>query len=117
MPGWIDFMVNGDSLDVTSPQGAEFKPQVAATNPELLEAFAVSMAKARSTLQSTNDEHLMKPWKFLVAGRVASERPRYVMIRDAVFSHLAHHRGQLAVYLRLNNVKVPSVYGPSADEQ
>ena len=117
MPGWIDFMVNRDFLDVASPEGAKFKPQVVATNPELLQAFGISIAKARNTLQSTNDDHLMKPWKFLAGGRAVSERPRYAMIRDAVFSHLAHHRGQLTVYLRLNNVKVPSVYGPTADER
>ena len=83
----------------------------------MLQAFGISIAKARNTLQSTHDDHLMKPWKFLAGGRAVSERPRYAMIRDAVFSHLAHHRGQLTVYLRLNNVKVPSVYGPTADEQ
>jgi uncharacterized damage-inducible protein DinB len=58
----------------------------------------------------------MKPWRFLVAGRVVSEQPRYIMLRDAVFNHLAHHRGQLTVYLRLNDALVPSIYGPSADE-
>ena len=54
--------------------------------------------------------------KFLVGGRVVSEQPRHVMLRDAVFNHLAHHRGQLTVYLRLNEVQVPAIYGPSADE-
>jgi len=117
MPGWIDFMVNRDFLDVASPEGAKFKPQVVATNLELLQAFGISITRARDTLQSTNDEHLLKPWKFLAGGPAVSERPRYAMIREAVFSHLAHHRGQLTVYLRLNNVKVPSIYGPTADEQ
>jgi uncharacterized damage-inducible protein DinB len=87
------------------------------TNRELLATFEQSLAKARAALEATSDEHLLKPWKFIVAGQVADERPRYMMIRDAVFSHLAHHRGQLTVYLRLNEAKVPSVYGPSADER
>jgi uncharacterized damage-inducible protein DinB len=117
MPGWIEFMVNRDELDIASPGGAEFKPQVAATNRELLAAFEQSLSKARAALQATTDEHLLTPWKFVVAGHVADQRPRYMMIRDAVFSHMAHHRGQLTVYLRLNEAKVPSVYGPSADER
>jgi uncharacterized damage-inducible protein DinB len=68
-------------------------------------------------LASTNDEHLLKPWRLLVAGQVVSEDPRHVVLRDAVFNHLAHHRGQLTVYLRLNGAPVPSIYGPSADEK
>ena len=117
MPGWIEFMVNRDELDIQSPGGAQFKPQVPDTNRELLAAFEQNLSKARAALQATSDEHLLKPWKFIVAGHVADERPRYMMIRDAVFSHMAHHRGQLTVYLRLNEAKVPSVYGPSADER
>ena len=116
MAGWIDFMVNRDELDIASAEGAKFKPQVVASNRELLESFERNVAKARSALQATNDEHLMKPWKLVIAGRVGSEQPRYASIRDAVFTHLAHHRGQLTVYLRLTGAKVPSVYGPSADE-
>ena len=116
MPGWIEFMVNRDELDIASTEGAKFKPQIPATNRELLDSFDKSLAKARGALQATTDERLMTPWKFIVAGNVADERPRYMMIRDAVFSHLAHHRGQLTVYLRLNQALVPAVYGPSADE-
>jgi uncharacterized damage-inducible protein DinB len=116
MPGWIEFMVNRDELDIASAEGAKFKPQIPATNRELLYGFDKSLAKARLALQATTDERLMTPWKFIVAGHVADERPRYMMIRDAVFSHLAHHRGQLTVYLRLNEALVPAVYGPSADE-
>jgi uncharacterized damage-inducible protein DinB len=117
MPGWIEFMINRDELDIASPGSAQFKPQVPAANRELIAAFDESSNKARSALQATSDEHLLKPWKFIVAGHVADERPRYMMIRDAVFSHMAHHRGQLTVYLRLNEAKVPAVYGPSADER
>jgi len=116
MPGWIEFMVNRDELDIASAEGAKFKPRIPATNCELLYAFDKSLAKARVALQAATDERLMTPWKFIVAGHVADERPRYMMIRDAVFSHLAHHRGQLTVYLRLNKALVPAVYGPSADE-
>jgi len=60
---------------------------------------------------------LMKPWKFKMGGRTMNQEPRYRMISNGVFSHLAHHRGQFTVYLRLNEASVPALYGPSADEQ
>ena len=58
---------------------------------------------------------MKNPWRLLVAGKVVDEKPRHIVIRDT-FAHLAHHRGQLTVYLRLNNVPVPAIYGPSADD-
>src|ERR1041385_2490555 len=77
MPGWIEFMVNRDALDIASEEGTKFKPQVPATNRELLAAFDQSLARARAALEATTDEHLAKPWKFVVGGHVADERPRY----------------------------------------
>jgi uncharacterized damage-inducible protein DinB len=74
------------------------------------------MEKARKALSSTNDEHLLKPWRLRAGGHVLNEEPRYKMIQNSVFNHLAHHRGQLTVYLRLTGAKVPAIYGPSADE-
>jgi len=67
-------------------------------------------------LQTTTDEHLAKAWAFKMGGNPISQNPRGIMIADAVFSHLAHHRGQLTVYLRLLEAKVPALFGPSADE-
>jgi uncharacterized damage-inducible protein DinB len=116
LPSWIVMMINQDELDMHPPGGARFKPQELRTSSELVEALDASVAKAREALMHTTDEHLMTPWKFLVAGQTVSELPRHVMIRDAVFSHLAHHRGQLTVFLRLNDAPVPAIYGPSADE-
>ncbi len=73
------------------------------------------MAKGIAALRKTTDAHLATPWKLLVGGHVVIEKPRYEMIADT-FTHLAHHRGQLTVYLRLNGAPVPSIYGPSADD-
>src|SRR5262252_8049858 len=73
MPGWIEFMVNRDELDIATQGGAQFKPQVRDTNRELLSAFEQNLSKARAALQTTSDEHLLKPWKFIVAGHVADE--------------------------------------------
>jgi uncharacterized damage-inducible protein DinB len=116
MPSWIDFMINQDELDIRAPESARFKPSEMSTSRELVQVLDESVAKARSALTRTTDEHLMTLWRFVVGGHVASEQPRHIMIQDAVFNHLAHHRGQLTVYLRLNDALVPAIYGPSADE-
>ena len=116
MPEWISLMVERDELDIASEGAAGFKPKAAATNGELLQRLEQGLEKANQALHSTNDEQLLKPWKFIVAGQVMSEEPRYVMIQDSVLNHLAHHRGQLSVYLRLTEASVPAMYGPSADE-
>jgi uncharacterized damage-inducible protein DinB len=116
LPGWIDMMVNQDQIDMRPKDGSSYRPKVLETTHERLAALDESVAKARKALENTTDEHLLTPWKFLVRGQVVSENPRHIMIRDAVFSHLAHHRGQLTVYLRLNDMAVPAIYGPSADE-
>jgi len=75
-----------------------------------------AVGEARAALQGTTDEFLTTPWKLQVAGQTVQEAPRHVMIRDT-FSHLAHHRGQMTVYLRLMGAKVPALFGPSADDQ
>ena len=115
IPSWIEMTISLDELDL-QPPGGQRKPEIFNTSNELLAALEKHVTSARKALSETTDEHLMTPWKLLVARRVVSEQPRHVVIRDAVFNHLAHHRGQLTVYLRLNDAKVPSIYGPSADE-
>lgn len=116
MPSWIVSMVDQDEFDMKSPEAQKFKPAEWLTRGDLLAALDASVARAREALQNTTDEHLLTPWRFVVGGHVVSENPRHVMITDSVFSHLAHHRGQLTVYLRLNDASVPAIYGPSADE-
>jgi uncharacterized damage-inducible protein DinB len=116
MPSWIVSMVKQDEFDIRSAEAAKFKPLEWKTRAELLAALDGAVAAAREALQGTTDEHLLTPWKFMAGGHVMSESPRQVMIADSVFSHLAHHRGQLTVYLRLNEASVPAIYGPSADE-
>lgn len=115
MPSWIVMVVKQDELDV-APVGAPPRETPRLTSHELVEAHDRHVASAREALQSTTDEHLMTPWKLLAGGHITSVQPRYLVIRDGVLNHLAHHRGQLTVYLRLNDASVPSIYGPSADE-
>jgi uncharacterized damage-inducible protein DinB len=117
MPSWIVAMVTRGELDLKSADAAAFQASGEwRKRSDLLAGHDEAVAKARAALLSTNDEHLLNPWRFVVGGHVLTENPRHVMIRDSVFSHLAHHRGQLTVYLRLNNAPVPAIYGPSADE-
>ena len=116
MPSWVVTMVKQDELDLKSPAASKFKPLEWAKRGELIAALDAGLAEAREALRSTTDEHLRKPWKLLIGGQTVDENPRHEMIEDSVFSHLAHHRGQLTVYLRLNGASVPAIYGPSADE-
>jgi len=117
MPGWFALIVNQDELDLNPPGGGgKFEQKPMRTPAELVKALDEGAAQGRQALAGTTEEHLQKPWKLLVSGNVVSEQPRHVVIRDT-FSHLAHHRAQLGVYLRMNDVSVPAIYGPSADDQ
>ena len=115
MPSWVGFIVNQDQLDVAPPGGGNAGPKPPRTRAELLAAHDKAVAEAREVLHKSTDEHLMKPWRLLAGGKVVSEAPRYEVLRDTLM-HQSHHRGQLTVYLRLNEAPVPSVYGPTADD-
>lgn len=116
MPTWVVYTVNQDELDLNPPGGQPYRPPVLQTSQELVAALDAGVAQAREALRTTTDQELMKPWRLLNEGKVLSETPKHITLRDAVFNHMAHHRGQLTVYLRLNDAKVPAIYGPSADE-
>jgi uncharacterized damage-inducible protein DinB len=114
MPSWVTFIVKQDELDLTPPGGGEWKLP---TQKELVAAHDKSVADARAALQATSDSVLLTTnWKLRAGGQVVSDAPRHIALRD-ILNHLAHHRGQLTVYLRLLGAKVPAVYGPSADDQ
>ena len=107
--------------DLDSPSGETFRTKTVETRAELLKLLEEGLVKSRAALNNTTEDHLMKPWKLTMGGeqgnnQILTEGPRYTMIADGALSHLAHHRGQLTVYLRLNDAKVPAIYGPSADE-
>ena len=87
------------------------------TRAELLKMLDEGLGKSRKALEGTTEENLRKSWRLRMNEQVASEDPRYVMISDGALSHMAHHRGQLTVYLGLKEAKVPAIYGPSADER
>ncbi len=116
MPSWIPMILQRDDLDLNPAGGSSFSQKPAGSREELLAAFDKSVAEAREALRSTTDERLTTTsWRLLVSGRVVSEEKRHVVVADT-FMHWAHHRGQLTVYLRLNDAPVPSIYGPTADD-
>jgi uncharacterized damage-inducible protein DinB len=115
MPSWISLIIEKDELDLNPPAGnGQYRQpstdQLVATHDNLV-------TNARESLSKTNDNYLLTTnWKLLVGGNVVSDEPRHVVLRDTL-NHLAHHRGQLTVYLRLSDRTVPAIYGPSADDQ
>ena len=117
IPGWLDMIVNMDELDINPAGGSKYRPAEWKTRRDLLDQFDASLKKGREVLQKTTDDHLLNTkWRMLSGGKLMSEQSRYEAVRDGVLNHMAHHRGQLTVYLRLNEQIVPAIYGPSADE-
>ena len=116
MPGWPAMMIERDELDLNDTTGATFRTKTVESREELLRLLDEGLEKSRKALEDTSEAHLMSCWRLKMDDQVLTEGPRYVMIADGALGHLAHHRGQLTVYLRLNEAKVPAIYGPSADE-
>jgi uncharacterized damage-inducible protein DinB len=115
MPGWVGLIIRTEELDLADPNRPRPKPLE--TREELLAALDKALADSRKALNETTEEHLMKNWRLRMGDTVMSDQPRYAAIFDGAITHLAHHRGQLTVYLRLKDASVPAIYGPSADEQ
>jgi uncharacterized damage-inducible protein DinB len=115
MPSWIGLIIEQDELNLTPPPG-QGTYQQPATNT-LVAVHDANVAKGRDALKKITDEFLLTTnWRLLAGGQVVMNQPRHVVLTDT-FNHLAHHRGQLTVYLRLNGRTVPAIYGPSADDQ
>ncbi len=114
IPSWVTMQVNQDELDV-APATSNMKQERLETSAQLVAALDKAAAAAREAFKKTTDEHLMTNWRLLARGQVVMEAPRYEMIQDTI-NHWSHHRGQMTVYLRLLDAKVPAIYGPSADD-
>jgi uncharacterized damage-inducible protein DinB len=115
MPSWVSLIIDQEELDLTPPPGGgQFQPPAM---DKLVEALDGVVSKARASLSKTTDEYLMTTnWRLRAGGQVVMDQPRHIVLRDTL-NHLAHHRGQLTVYLRMLNQPVPAIYGPSADDQ
>ena len=112
---WFPLIIEQDELDLTPKPGAGQYHQP--STDKLVEAHDANVTKAVAALKKTTDEFLLTTnWRLKAGGHVVSNEPRHIALRDTT-NHLAHHRGQLTVYLRLNDCLVPSIYGPTADDK
>jgi uncharacterized damage-inducible protein DinB len=112
IPGWVKETLTLDGIDM----GGDYKPEVLTTREQVVAKFDRMVAVARPLIESATDAQLSAPWTLKSDGQVMLTMPRFAVLRGFVLSHLIHHRAQMTVYLRLNDVPVPSIYGPSADE-
>jgi uncharacterized damage-inducible protein DinB len=115
IPHWAQITFETDSLDLAPPGGQPKIPE-AKSRKEVLEMFDRNAAAARAVIAGASDADFDKPWTLLKAGQKLMTLPKAAVMRSFVMNHMIHHRAQLGVYLRLNNLPVPSIYGPSADE-
>jgi uncharacterized damage-inducible protein DinB len=113
MANWAAVTVNLDKLELKPGD----KPFNAATSAELLGGSDKYAAEGRAAIAGAGDESLGQPWSLVYGGHTLLTMPRAAVLRGMVMNHMIHHRGQLSVYLRLNDVAVPGMYGPSADEK
>jgi uncharacterized damage-inducible protein DinB len=108
------------STILTTPEldfaAGSFRPLVMESRDQLLNAFDGYVAETRAKLADASDEDFQQPWKLSFNGKVIMQGTRYEVLRTLLMNHMVHHRAQLGVYLRLNDIAVPSIYGPSADE-
>jgi uncharacterized damage-inducible protein DinB len=116
-PNWATMTLEVASFDYAPPGGEGYKPPVMNSSKDLVEVFDRDVAKARAELKSASDAQLMETWTLLAGGKTIFAMPRIAVLRGMVINHMIHHRAQLGVYLRLNDVPLPALYGPSADEQ
>ena len=114
LTSWITPIIQQENMDFSVPDN---RPIPAATQAELLQNHKKHVANALAALESASDETLLANWKLQHGNHIIFDMPRINVLRFIVMNHLIHHRGQLTVYLRLNDLPVPGLYGPSADEK
>ena len=112
IPAWGEITMSMDVFDLP----ADYKSPQFANVAELLKAFDDGVRACEAAIASASDTAMFAEWRMVMGGREIMRMPRVVVMRSMIFNHLYHHRGQLTVYLRLKDVPVPSIYGPSADE-
>jgi uncharacterized damage-inducible protein DinB len=112
MAGWAKTTLETEVLEMDS----SFKPHIAKDKAELLATFDKNVADARALIEKATDEDWHKTWNLKFNGQTMFSMPRAACVRGMVMNHLIHHRAQLGVYLRLNDIAIPGMYGPSADE-
>ncbi len=117
LPSWTSMTILHDSLDMAPQEGEAPRQEAMRSTGEALATFDRNVAAAREALAEASDETLIGPWSLLAGGQEIFTMPKVAVLRSFVLNHMIHHRGQLTVYLRMNDVPLPALYGPSADEE
>lgn len=116
LPGWLTMVLNTTSLDIAPVGGEPYRSPTLGSRREILETFDRNVAAARQAIVEVKDESVGVPWTLEQGGQPIFTMPRATVIRSMVLNHLIHHRAILLVYLRLNDIPIPGMYGPSGDE-
>ncbi len=116
LPNWLVVTLTKPSLDIAPVGGQPYQLPKLATRQEILDLFDRNVAAARQAIMTVKDEDVGKMWSLERAGQPIFTMPRAAVVRSVVLNHLIHHRAHLCVYLRLNDIPVPGMYGPSGDE-
>lgn len=116
IPHWAKVTIEQTQFDVNPPGGQPVQPPPLKNRAEVLTFFNKGVAEARAALLAVSSQNLLVPWSLLSGGKAVFTMPRIAVLRSMIMNHMVHHRGQLTVYLRMNDLPVPALYGPSADE-
>lgn len=116
MPKWTVMTMTDTSFDMAPLGGEQIREEPIDSVEGALEMFDANVAAAREAIANAGDEAMMTSWSLLKGGEEIISMPRIAVLRSFIMNHMIHHRGQVTVYLRLNDLPVPALYGPSADE-
>jgi len=116
MPGWVKGVLTQDVMDINPVDGEPYRSPTATSRQQILDIFDKNVAEARQAISATGDAEFMKQWSLLSAGQPLFTMPRIAVVRAFVLNHSIHHRAFLCVYLRLNEIPVPGLYGPSGED-
>ncbi len=117
IPGWVEGTLTRDTWDIHPADGEPYQSPALGSQSEILALFDENVATARKQIESTADQEYGKEWSLLSGGEALITMPKIGVIRTWVLNHAIHHRAFLCAYLRLNDIPVPGMYGPSGDEE
>lgn len=117
LPSWALNALTKDEFDFAPSGAPPFQPRTLESRAGIVALFDQNVQAARQAIAATSDADFAKPWALKSGGQVVWTKSKFAVYRSTVINHLVHHRGQLTVYLRLRDVPVPAIYGPTADER
>lgn len=115
LAGWLELIATTSEFDMNPPGGERWESPPFTTTADLLAQFDAATERGRAAIAATTDEAMMVPWSLKAGGQALFTLPRIAVLRTWTLNHMIHHRGQMSVYLRLHDVPLPSIYGPTAD--